>query len=78
MEKKWISYAHQAFFFAEKTITQTKVELDKFYGDSAQLISMLKKWFTEFCCGCTSTRDVERSEHPVEIAAPETIEKITI
>ena len=47
--------------------------LDKYYEDSASSISMVKKWFTEFRCGRTSTIDVERSGHPVE---DETIEKI--
>ena len=50
--------------------------LDKYYGDSAPLISMVKKWFTEFRCGRTSTIDAERSGRQVEIAIPETIEKI--
>ena len=37
---------------------------------------MIKKWFTEIRCGRTSTIDAERSERPVEVAIPETIEKI--
>ena len=37
---------------------------------------MVKKWFTEFRCGRTSTIDAERSGRPVEVAIPETIEKI--
>ena len=66
---------HQALFFAgkKKIITETKAKLDKYYGDSAPSISMVKQWFTEFRCGRTSTIDAERSGRPVE---PETIEKI--
>ena len=37
---------------------------------------MVKKWFTEFRCGRTSTKDAERSGRPVEVSTPETIEKI--
>ena len=37
---------------------------------------MVKKWFTEFRCGRTSTIDAERFGRPVEVAIPETIEKI--
>ena len=63
MEKKVISCARQALFFAGKN--------HKYYGDSAPSISMVKKWFTEFRCGRTSTIDAER---PLEVAIPETIE----
>ena len=37
---------------------------------------MVKKWFTEFCCGRISTIDAERSGRSVEVAMPETSEKI--
>ncbi|QQP52895.1 Putative mariner transposase [Caligus rogercresseyi] len=53
-----------------------RAKLDKYYGDSAPSISMVKKWFTEFRCGRTSTIDAERSGRPVEVATPETIQKI--
>ncbi|QQP31396.1 Mariner transposase, partial [Caligus rogercresseyi] len=59
-----------------KTIAETKAKLDKYYGDSAPSISMVKKWFTEFRCGRTCTIDSERSGRPVEVATPETIQKI--
>ena len=59
----------------KKTINETKAKLDKYYGDSAPSISMVKKWFTEFRCG---TIDAERSGRPVEVAIPETIEKFAI
>ena len=71
-----MSCAHQALFLREKTITETKAKLYKYYGDSAPSISMLTKWFIEFRCGRTSTIDAERAGRPVEIAMPETIEKI--
>ena len=37
----------------------------------------INKWFTEFRCDCTSTIDAESSGRPVEVAIPETIEKIS-
>ena len=60
----------------KKTITEIKAKLDKYYRDSAPFISMVKKWFIEFRCGHTSTIDAERCRRPVEVAVPETIEKI--
>ena len=56
-------------------MTETKDKLDKYYGDSAPSTSKIKRWFTEFRCGRTSTIDAERSGRPVEVAIPETIEK---
>ena len=38
---------------------------------------MVKKWFKEFRCCRTSTIDAERSGRPVEVAIPETNEKIS-
>ena len=64
------------FLREKKTITETKAKLDKYYGDSAPSTSMLKNWFTEFRCGRTSTIDAERSGRPVEVAIPQTIQKI--
>ena len=64
------------YLLRKKTITQTKAKLDKYYGDSAPSISMVKKWFTEFRCGRASTEDAERSGRPVEVSTSETIEKI--
>lgn len=37
---------------------------------------MVKKWFTEFHCGHTSTNATERSGRPTEVTTPETIERI--
>ena len=61
------------YFFPKKTITETKAKLVKYYGYSAPSISMVKKWFTEFRSGRTSTIDTERSGRPLEVAIPETI-----
>ena len=37
---------------------------------------MVKKWFTEFRFSRIITIDAERSGRPVEVAIPETIEKV--
>ncbi|QQP31674.1 Putative mariner transposase [Caligus rogercresseyi] len=76
MEKSEFRVLIKHSFLREKTIAETKAKLDKYYGDSAPSISMVKKWFTEFRCGRTSTIDAERSGRPVEVATPETIQKI--
>ncbi|QQP58373.1 Putative mariner transposase [Caligus rogercresseyi] len=75
MEKSELRMLIKHYFLREKTIAETKAKLDKYYGDSAPSISMVKKWFTEFRCGRTSTIDAERSGRPVEVATPETIQK---
>ena len=49
--------------------------LDKYYGDSAPSISMVKKWFTEFRCGRTNTNDAERPGRPKDAFFPKTKEK---
>lgn len=50
--------------------------LYKYYGDSAPSTSIVKKWFTEFRCGRTSTSDVERSGRPKEVVTLEIANKI--
>jgi len=37
---------------------------------------MVKKWFTEFRCGRTSTSEAERSGRPKEVVTPEIVDKI--
>ncbi|XP_037942754.1 uncharacterized protein LOC119676163, partial [Teleopsis dalmanni] len=59
-----------------KSITETKKRLDKYYRDSAPSISMVKKWFTEFRCGRTSTSDAERLGCPKEAITSEIVDKI--
>ena len=78
MEKSKFRVLIKHYFFREKTISETKAKLDKYYGDSALSISMVKKWFTQFRCSRISTIDAERSGHPIEVAIPETIEKFAI
>lgn len=76
MEKSEFRVLIKHYFLRKKSITETKERLDKYYGDSAPSISMVKKWFTEFRCGRTSTSDAERSGRPKEVVMPEIVDKI--
>lgn len=76
MEKSEFRVLIKHYFLRKKTVNQTKEKLDKYYGDSAPSISMVKKWFTDFRCGRTSTNDAERSGRPIEVNTPENVEKI--
>ncbi len=76
MEKSEFRVLIKHYFLRKISITQTKAKLDKYYGDSAPSISMVKKWFTEFRCSCTSTEDAERPGRPFEVSTSETVEKI--
>ncbi|GBP18735.1 Putative uncharacterized protein FLJ37770 [Eumeta japonica] len=77
MEKSEFRVLIKHYFLRKKIITETKEKLDKYYGDSVPSISMVKKWFTEFRCGRTSTSDAERSSSgPKEVITPEIVDKI--
>ncbi|GBP84565.1 Histone-lysine N-methyltransferase SETMAR [Eumeta japonica] len=76
MEKSKFRVLIKHYFLRKKTITETNEKLDKYNGDSAPSISMVKKWFTEFRCGRTSTSDAERSGRPKEVITPEIVDKI--
>ena len=70
MEKSEYRVLIKHYFLRKKTITETKERLDNYHGNSAPSISMVKKWFTEFRCGRTSTSDAERLGHPKEVITP--------
>lgn len=36
----------------------------------------MKKWCTEFRCGCTSINNTDSFRRPVEVATPETTERV--
>ena len=76
MEKSEFRVLTKHYFLRKKSITETKERLDKYYGDSAPSLSMVKKCFTEFRCGRTSTSDTERSGRPKEVVTPEIVDKI--
>lgn len=76
MEKSEFRVLIKHYFLRKKSITETKQRLDKYYGGSAPSISMVKKWFTEFRCGRTSTSDAQCSGCSKEVITPEIIDKI--
>ena len=67
------------YFMRKKIIVnQTKEKLYKYYVDSESSISMVYMWFTDCCCGRTSTKDVKGSKWLTEDSTPENVEKSTI
>ena len=49
---------------AGKNTVQAKQWLDKCHLDSALLETTVKRWYTDFKCGCTDTNDAEPLDHP--------------
>jgi len=47
MEKSEFRVLIKHYYLRKKTVTQIKEKLDKYYGDSAPSIAMVKKWFTD-------------------------------
>lgn len=76
MDKSEFRVLIKKYFLRKKTIKETEEKLRKYYGDSAPSHGMVQKWFTEFCCGRTSTKDAERSGRPVEVTTDEIVNKI--
>ena len=44
--------------------------------EDAPSYSMVKKWYSEFAHGRTSTEDADRPGRPVDVTTPETVEKV--
>ena len=59
-----------------KTLSETKAKHDKYYTDFAPTYGMVRKRFTEFRCGRTSTETTLSSSRPNEITTPEMINKV--
>ena len=76
MEKSEFHVLIKHYFLRGKTLSETKAKLDKYYSDSAPLYGMVQKWFTEFRCGCTSTKIIPSPGRQNEITTPEMINKI--
>ena len=60
----------------EKTLSETKANLDKYYSDSAPWYRMVQKWFIEFRCERTSTESIPSPDRPNEIITPKIINRI--
>lgn len=76
MEKEEFRVLIKHNFLKKKTVSETKKKLDKQYGDSAPSYGMIHKWYTEFRCGRTSTKDAERAGRPIQVTNPEMVNKI--
>ena len=75
MEKSEFRVLIKHYFLRKKTVNQTKEKIGKYHGDSEPSISMVKKWFTDFRCGRTSTNHVEHFVRPFEVNTPENAKK---
>lgn len=76
MEKSEFRVLIKHYFLRGKTIKETEDRLKKYYGDSAPSHGMVHKWFTEFRCGRTSTKDAERPGRPNDVTTEEMVNKI--
>ena len=64
------------YFLCDKTLSETRAKLDKYYSDSALSYKMVQKWLTKFRCGRTSTETIPSPGRPNKITTPEMINKI--
>ena len=76
MKKSEFRVLIKYYFLRGKTLLETKAKLDKYYSDSAPSYGVVQKWFTEFCCGRTSTETILSPGRQNEITTPEMINKI--
>ena len=63
------------YFLRGKTLSGTKVKLDKYYSDSAPSYGMVKEWFTELRYGRTNTETIPCPGRPNHIITPEMINR---
>ena len=75
MKKSEFSVLFKRYFLRGKSIKETEEKLEKYYNESAPSHGMVRKWFTEFRCGCISTSDAERPGRPKEVTFQEMIDK---
>ena len=77
MEKSEFRVLIDHYFLLEKTLSEIKTKLNKYYSDSAPSHGIVQKWFTEFImCGYTSTETIPSLGRPNEITTSEIINKI--
>lgn len=74
MEKVNFMCLSKSIYWRQKDI-QSQKNRDKYYGNWAPSVRLVKQWFTEFCCGSISSSNAERSGSPVGVTIPETTEK---
>ncbi|GAB0087711.1 uncharacterized protein DMENIID0001_020500 [Sergentomyia squamirostris] len=76
MEKNDFRVLIKHYFLRGKSPMETKEKLVKYYGENSPSTRMIYKWFSEFRCGRTDTKDAARPGRPIEVTTPEMIEKI--
>ena len=76
MEKSEFRVLIKLYFLRGKTLSEAHSKLDEYYLDSAPSYGMVQKWFTEFCCGRTSTETIPSPGRLNEITTPEMINQI--
>ena len=59
------------YFSRGKTLSEAKIELDKYYLDSTPSYGIVQNWFTEFPCGRTCTETIPSPGRLNEITTPE-------
>lgn len=63
-------------FLVGKNTVQAKEWIDKHYGESSPSYSMVKRWYSEFKRGRTSTNDADRPGRPNEAVTEENVRKV--
>uniref|UniRef100_A0A182NVK1 HTH_48 domain-containing protein n=1 Tax=Anopheles dirus TaxID=7168 RepID=A0A182NVK1_9DIPT len=64
------------YFLRQKTISQTRRSLMKYYGNTAPSLAMIHKWYGVFRSGRSSTSESPRTGRPVEVSSPGMVDKI--
>ena len=76
MEKSEFRVLIKHVFLREKTLSETKAKLNKYYLDSTPSYRMVQKSLTEFRCGRTSTKTILSPRLLNEITTPEMTNEI--
>lgn len=64
------------YFMRQKTISETRRSLMKYYGNAAPSLAMIHKWYGVFRSGHSSTAEQSRTGRPVEVSSPGMVSKI--
>ena len=76
MKKSEFRVLIKHYFLCRKSVSETKVKLDKYYSDFAQSYGIVQKWFIEFYYGRTSTETIPSPSRPNEIVTSKITNKI--
>ena len=76
MKKSKFCVLTKHYILRRKTLLESKAKFYNYYSDSTPSYGMVQKWFTEFCCGRTSTETIPCPGCPNDITIPEMVNKI--